>query len=326
MSTQKRNPNTPASIKVSIAIPAYNEAKNIEALLKKTLNQSTKTVRITEIIVIASGCTDQTVEIVKKFIGGDRAAAARAARRSLERRRTPNSKQTPVKLITQNKREGKASAINAFLEIAKADICVIMGADTLPETNTIEKLCSVFSDPHIGMAGGHTIPKNTTKTFIGYCVNMLWQLHHEMALISPKCGEIIAFRKIFSSIPAETPVDEASIEQKIIAENLKLKYVEDATIYNRGPTTLKDFIAQRRRINAGHLWLKKHFSHKVSTTSYLTILKLSSKKLGFNLKENLYLAGLILIELTSKILAYFDYYILEKNYTIWPQIKSSKNL
>src|SRR6266700_850468 len=48
----------------SIGIMAYNEEANIARTLKSVLEQTGPSIRIDEVIVVASGCTDRTVPIV----------------------------------------------------------------------------------------------------------------------------------------------------------------------------------------------------------------------------------------------------------------------
>lgn len=88
-------------------------------------------------------------------------------------------------------------------------------ADTIPGEETIERLCRVFADKNVGMAGGHPIPKNTKNSLADYASNLIWRLHHQIALKHPKCGELIAFRKVFDRIPMDVAVDEAWIEYEI---------------------------------------------------------------------------------------------------------------
>lgn len=163
---------------LSVCIPAYNEEKNIASLLKSFANQQTSKVHIKEMVVVASGCTDKTVGIVKKL----------------------QSSIPHLKLIIQKNRAGKASAVNTFLKEATEDICVVSGADILLQPHTIEQLCLPLQDKEVGMTGGHPIPINKPNRFIDYAVHILWELHHKVALKNPKCGEIIAFHKIFDHI------------------------------------------------------------------------------------------------------------------------------
>jgi cellulose synthase/poly-beta-1,6-N-acetylglucosamine synthase-like glycosyltransferase len=292
---------------ISIGIPAYNEEKNIGALLDALLSAQSNLKghpqpQRSQVIIIASGCTDKTVEIV----------------------RARQKKHPQILLITENERSGKAAAVNLFIKHAKNNICVLISADTLPLPGTIQKLCAPLQDPKIGLVGGHPVPVNPPDNFIGFCVKTLWELHHEIALKAPKCGEIIAFRKVFDSIPANSPVDEASIEAKIAQHGLKTVYAPDAIVQNKGPTTIRDYIRQRRRVNAGHFWLKKNAGHIVATTNYISIFKLTIKKFSWNIKKNIWLIGLVKLEILSKMLAFFDFYLLKKDYSIWRQIKTSK--
>lgn len=222
-------------LEISVGICAYNEGKNIGKLLQSLLNQKIEKIHIKEILVISSASTDKTDEIINNFI----------------------SKDERIRLLIQEKREGKASCVNHILKNLTGDIIILASADILPLENTIQKLVLPFFDKTIGMTGGHPIPIDNKDTFIGFTVHLLWKLHHKLALKNPKLGEIIAFRNIIREIPIDTAVDEASIEAIIQKQRLRLCYVPDAIIYNKGAATIDDFLRQRRRIYAGHLYLKK---------------------------------------------------------------------
>ncbi len=304
--------------KISIGIPAYNEEANIEHLLNALKNQKLNKVQITEIIVIASGCTDNTVKIVNKF-------------------------KSPVRLITEKERSGKSSAVNLFINAAKEDILVLESADTIPAPETIEALClpfidSSFSDGHqaVGLTGAHPVPTNDHMNFIGFCVKTMWDIHHQIAMQKPKCGELIAFRKdlpdsannfrtIITGIPDKSAVDEASIEAEIRKHNLKIVYVKDAIVYNKGPETIKEFISQRRRISSAHFWLRKNHTHKPSTASKRTALLYTIQRFTWNPKNNIQLIGMMMMEIYAKILGRYDYYIKKNDHRIWQRIETSKN-
>src|SRR5437773_1094375 len=81
-------------MRVSVAVPAYNEERNIGLLIDSLRSQKTRRAEIVEIVVIASGCTDRTVEIVRE----------RQSRRGVR-----------VRLIVEPVRRGKVAAINTYL-------------------------------------------------------------------------------------------------------------------------------------------------------------------------------------------------------------------
>ena len=127
-------------INCSMGIMAYNEEANIGRLLDAVISQKLKEVALTEIVVVASGCTDNTEAVVLEW-------AKRDAR---------------IRLISQEKRLGKASAINDYLPKAQEKILVLCSADLLPEPEAIERLVAPFADPEVGMTSSRPVPVNAT--------------------------------------------------------------------------------------------------------------------------------------------------------------------
>ena len=291
-------------LKCSIGIIVYNEAANISKLLDALLSQELHHVQIKEIIVVSSACTDGTDNIVQKY----------------------ESEYKKIKLITESERRGKSSAINKFIAASKSDLLIIESGDTIPAKDTVEKLILPFKETEIGMTGGRPKPENDPRTFIGYSVNLLWNLHHEMALISPKLGEMIAFRRIFEQIPPESAVDEASIEAIMHDNGLKLKYIPDAIIHNKGPENIKDFIIQRRRIETGHLWLKQMQKYSVSSQNSGLLINLALNEIKRNPEKIFFLIGTVIIEIWSRFLGWFDFKIKKKNPFKWDIADSTKKL
>jgi biofilm PGA synthesis N-glycosyltransferase PgaC len=120
-------------IRCSVGVTAYNEEANIGQLLDALLEQHLYEAEIAEIIVVASGCTDNTVPIVEGYV----------ARNPL------------IRLHVQPKREGKTAAINIFLANASEQICVLESGDTLPHEEAVEHMVRMFTDPTVGMVGAH---------------------------------------------------------------------------------------------------------------------------------------------------------------------------
>ena len=55
-------------IRCSVGITAYNEEANIGRLLQAVMDQRLYEVEINQIVVVASGCTDRTEEIVREYM------------------------------------------------------------------------------------------------------------------------------------------------------------------------------------------------------------------------------------------------------------------
>jgi len=283
---------------------AYNEEVCIGRMMEAVLTQQLHQVEIAEIIVVASGCTDRTEEIVLEF-----------------------AKQDPrIRLVTEPCRSGKSSAVNLLLSQTKQEIIVFVNADTVPAPEAIEQLVLPFNDPRVGMTGGRPIPVNDPHTFMGYAVHLLWALHHQMSLRHPKIGELIAFRHFFHQIPQDSAVDEASIEPLIRGQGLQLNYAPEAIVYNCGPETVADFLRQRRRIYAGHTYIRKTLGYGVSTMKTTRILGLLLFSPGVKRDWRFLFWGLVtvLLEAFARLLGAIDYNVRKREHTVWEVVKTTK--
>ncbi len=291
----------------TVGVMAYNEAANIQYLLSALGAQRLATVALRQIIVVASGCTDRTAEIVKRHAESD----------------------PRVRLLVQDERKGKASAINLFLKQADADIVVLESGDTIPEADTIENLLRPFHDPGVGMTGAHPVPVNPADTFIGYVVNLYWRLHHEIALTDPKLGEMVAFRDVVREIPENTAVDEASIEAIITAAGFRIEYAWNAIVRNKGAETVRDFLRQRRRVTAGHKHLQATRNYKVSTMKWRNLTRLGrqlAREAGRSPGLAPWIAGAVGLEFCGRVLGSYDYHVKRSNPFVWEIAESTKRL
>src|SRR5260370_9410696 len=167
---------------------AYNEEANIANDLDSILRQELPGKQIREVMVVASGCEERTADIVADIA----------------------SREPRVRLIEQERREGKGSAINLFSGEAKCPVLVMVGDDLIVEDGAFDFLLRHFEDPAVGMVGGHPIPVNDSGTFLGHAVHLQWRLHDRVARHSPKLGEMVAFRNVLPTIPLHTPAAQLS--------------------------------------------------------------------------------------------------------------------
>jgi poly-beta-1,6-N-acetyl-D-glucosamine synthase len=269
----------------SVGIMAYNEEANIADAIGTVLGQELTSSHIAELIVVASGCEDGTVPIVNGIASRD----------------------PRVRLIDQPQREGKASAINLFLGAATSPVLLMVSADVLVEDGTIDALLRHFEDPGVGMVGGHPIPVNRETTFLGHAVHLQWRLHDRIARESPKLGEIVAFRSVVPSIPTDTAVDEISIQALVEQLGYRLVYEPQAIVYNRGPTTVRDFLRQRRRIYAGHLRIAEQQGYAAPTMNSSRVLRALLGSGSFMTPRGLvWSVGTVGLEATARGLGHYD--------------------
>lgn len=113
---------------ISFLIAAHNEAKIINHTLNNLANLPYENY---EVLVGLDGCTDETEEIVKKYV----------------------EKSKKFKYFKLNLRTGKPAVINEIIKKAKGEIIIINDADwifTVRDKKSLEKFLEVFDDPKIG--------------------------------------------------------------------------------------------------------------------------------------------------------------------------------
>jgi biofilm PGA synthesis N-glycosyltransferase PgaC len=286
---------TEPPIRCSVGITAHNEEANIGQLLEAICYQRLHQVEISEIIVVASGCTDRTEDIVREHAAHD----------------------PRIQLFVQEKREGKTSAINIFLANAREQICVLESGDTLPHEDAIENMVRMFDDPAVGMTGAHKVPVNTPEQITGYLSHLRLKMEHQLCLDIPRLGELIAFRKVFDYIPPDVAMDEAFVEALVVRRGLQVRYAPDAVVFNMGPETVGDFIKQRRRNYAGHLHLKEKYGYRVSSLESGRVLRLALGEIWGAIRLIWILFALGTIEAVSRVLGWWDYRVRKQKHVVW---------
>jgi biofilm PGA synthesis N-glycosyltransferase PgaC len=294
---------------VSIVVPAYNEAGNIRRLLSKLLDQETRHARIVEIVVVASGCTDDTAAVARELGRG----------------------RPGMHVHVQERREGKVAAINAYLRMRdpRADVTVVCSADLDLEPDVIEKLvCALRDQPEVGMVGGRPVPDNSEDQLVGHMVRLLWELHHRVSLEVPKMGEIVAFRaRLVEYVSELSVVDEASIEDIVRAKGYRLGYVPEARVRNHGPETLQEYFEQRRRIARGHYWLEFAFGYEVATLDRGLLLRAAlATARAHEGRGKVALAAAIATELAARAAGFWDARVVGGKHRTWRVLTSTKKL
>jgi cellulose synthase/poly-beta-1,6-N-acetylglucosamine synthase-like glycosyltransferase len=290
-------------IQCSVGITAYNEEANIGRLLQAILDQRLYEVEITEILVVASGCTDGTEDVVREYMTRD----------------------PRIRLLSQEKREGKTAAINIFLAHASEKICVLESGDTLPREDTIDNLVRMFRDPGVGMTGAQKVAVNTPDHVVGVLSHLRLKMEHQLCLEIPRLGELIAFRKVFDQIPPDVAMDEAFVEALIIRRGMQVRYAPDAVVYSMGPQTVGDFVKQRRRNYAGHLYLMDKYGYRVSSLQNIRVLRLALEEVWGAIRLVATLGILASLEVYSRLLGTWDYRVRREKHVVWDMAWSTKD-
>lgn len=275
------------ALRTVACVTACNEEETIGALLEVLLAARPDGVPIEEVVVVSSACTDATDEIVTRFAGRD----------------------PRVKLIAEPVRRGKAAAINAFLlrRPPGTDVTLLSSADVRPAPGAVEAIVEALRDENVGMAGGRPVPQNSGGALVDRMARLLWELHHEVALRSPKLGEVVAFRSaLVEALDERTVCDEASLEAVVTAAGASLRYVPGALVGNLGPATLSEWLSRRRSIAVGHQLLARSGGYRVSTAAPANVASVLLRAVVRTPRTWGTAAALVAFELLARALARLD--------------------
>ena len=128
--------NTP---KLSIVIPAYNEAESLPVLLEQIQLTLKKHAYDAEVIFINDGSTDNTPEVL------DALAAS--------------TQLFPIHVIHFKRNQGKAEALTAGFTAATGDIVITMDADLQDDPAEIPKLLDALNNGHYDVISGWKFPR-----------------------------------------------------------------------------------------------------------------------------------------------------------------------
>lgn len=246
--------------RVLLGVCAYNEEGNIGNLLQNLVSKQNLP-KDCSILVVCSGCTDNTPKIVMDFSERDKR----------------------IKLLTENVRRGKASALNKIFNLAKMSvgILVLVNADALPKPGSITVLTrKLKSSNDVGAVFAQPVPIKLSGGICYGVVRVIWKLHHLISMYQePKLsGELCALRvSCLHEIPENVATDEPYIEFFIRKQGYRILYEPKALVHVRCPTNISDLLKQRRRIWIGHLQFRSATQVQVPTSSFKNILKVIPK-------------------------------------------------
>jgi len=240
--------------KVTILICTYKEANVIGRRIKNILESDYPSEKL-EIIVVDSASNDGTADIVRKI--------------------KSDNKYLKIKLIEEEERKGKASAINLGLKEANGEIVILTDGPTLYDRDTIRQIIKNFADPYIGGVTGHFSPmggdrsvEKAEKMFWKF-KNLLRKLESDIDSTTFLSGELCCFRReLIDKVDTDTLADDANIAIKIRKKGYKVIFDPTVTFYEKIPSNYNDLKIQKVRRAIGSIKETLRFKNMMFNPKY----------------------------------------------------------
>ena len=302
----------------TVGITAYNEERGIRKSVESALAQK----EVSEVIVVASGCTDRTVEIVKEMMKEDKR----------------------VKLIEEKERRGKPAAVNKILKSAKGKYVMLTDADVIMEKGAAGKLLDGFDSEKVGIVAGNPqyfAPEGMFSwwgKFASECYSEERMKKAKRKEFFDPSGYLYAVRKeVAVPIPEKVTSEEIFVSKAIWEKGYEERYVPEAIVRVGYPQNIRDYVMQKTRTHYGHLQVidrevkKEESNGSKIIRVFRKVMRLRSafpryfrvaEKMIRSPKDYCYFLLYVLTESVVWSTAYLKYYSGLKEE--WKQVRSTK--
>jgi cellulose synthase/poly-beta-1,6-N-acetylglucosamine synthase-like glycosyltransferase len=227
----------PASLTVSILMPAHNEERNLEHRLDELTRQIIVAGISAEIIVISDGSTDRTVEVARQFVERD------------------------VGVLELPDKQGKAAALNAGAATATGDLLIFADARQRWADDALQRLIENFADPAVGAVSGDLVLESAPGVLAG--VSLYWRIEKWLRKLESRLGSQVGVtgaisavrRPLFRLIPPGTVLDDVYWPMLVVLQGYRVVHDERARAFDQLPANPSDEFRRKVRTLAGNFQL-----------------------------------------------------------------------
>jgi cellulose synthase/poly-beta-1,6-N-acetylglucosamine synthase-like glycosyltransferase len=250
---------------VTILIAAYNEADVIEATVRNKLKLNYAADKL-EIIVISDGSEDRTDQIVQALIPSlqitetDRETPAEGRQTTMP---VPS-----VKLLRQEPRTGKTSALNMAVPHANGDIIVFSDANSIYDPDALMNLVQNFHDPAVGYVTGKMIYTNPQGSIIGDGCSTYMKYENALRTLESGIGSIVgvdggidAMRKALYKPMNSDQLPDFVQPLKVVEQGYRVVYEPAALLKEPALASMTDEYRMRVRVSLRAVWALHDMKH-----------------------------------------------------------------
>lgn len=236
----------------------------------------------------------------------------------------------PVRIIA-DKGKGKPAALNLAAKKAKNKLLLLTDGDVYVSKNTVPLLSSHMQRSNVGIATGRVVSTNPRNTLFGFWAYALTEAFHRLR--SAKTHRAIATgylyiirKELLPLIPEETLADDAFVSHTVEQKGQLIIYEQNAYVYVKYPTTLPDWLRQKKR-TAGRVYqLERQFGVSKTRSLYDELAAaLATVRCVDSVRDIFYLLALFILKAYVWARVFFDYRLWRRSFkNVWTRVESTK--
>ena len=303
-----------AAPKFTIGICATDESADIAELVTSLLAEADGLhSRLQRIVVVASACPAETVSCLRRL----------------------QEKEGRIDLLVEDRRNGKADAINKILVRARSPLVLFVNSDARPQPGALTKLLSSMdSNENIGAVAA--VPQLDAGTgLVSLLLHFMWSAHNDcsvllnhMNLSNHSCDEMVLLRtSAISLLPQDTVNDGAFLAATARIRGYSIKVSTGAKVRIKTPKRITDVILQRRRILFGHAQVWRQIGTPPRTIESLLFLspatgaRILVTTLARRPRSLLAIPAALICEVTATLLSILDSVNSSKTHAVWRRFR-----
>lgn len=218
---------------VTLIVPCFNEADYIEEKIKNSTELDYPKEKL-KLIFISDGSSDDTPERIKKY---------------------PN-----VIGLHENKRSGKAAAMNRAMKFVNTPIVVFCDANTILNKEAIKELVKHYKNENVGAVTGEKRIISTNKegaSTAGEGIywkyeSLLKKLDSDFYSVVGAAGELMSYRtSLYKELPPDSLLDDLMQSMQIAIDGYRVIYEKNAWAAETASANVKEELKRKIRISAG---------------------------------------------------------------------------
>ncbi len=224
---------------VTVIISAHNEVREIGATVRNKLAQDYPAGKL-DVIVVSDGSLDGTDEAVVA-IGDPR-----------------------VRLVRQEPRQGKTSALNLAVPLARGEILVFSDANSLYAPDAVRRLVDPLADPQVGYVTGRMVYRAADGSLTGEGCSAYMRYENQLRAWETRLGSIVgvdggvdAMRRVIYTPMRADQLPDFVQPLTVREKGLRVVYEPRALLYEDALAEARDEFRMRVRVALRAWWALK---------------------------------------------------------------------